>query len=107
MTGLERLLRLHSMRGGISTQEATATGNPATFETTLVRPLTLCKAEFAPVQEGTGDPSPDNVRHISGWNGLTVYHSGVDITNADEIPISWETEGGEVYGDILIWLLAH
>lgn len=97
MTGLEKLLRWHSLRGGISTQDATATGNPATFTTTLVRPLKVCKANFAPVQAGSGTPSPENVRPISGWDGLTVYHSGADTSNPEEIAVTFGA-AGTVYG---------
>lgn len=98
MTGLEKLLRWQSMRGGISTQDATATGNPATFTTTLVRPLKSCVASFSPVQTGSGTPSPDNVQPISGWTGLIVYHSTEDTSNPDEIAVEWQTEAGTVYG---------
>ena len=50
---------------------ATATGNIANFSTDLASPLKSCKINFSPVQEGTGDPSPSNVRPISGWTGVT------------------------------------
>lgn len=99
MTGLEKLLRWHSLRGGISTQDATATGNPVTFVTTLARPLKQCNVTFFVVQEGTGDPSPDNVRHIdNAWKGITVYHSGADTTQPDVINVAWESEAGTIYG---------
>ena len=32
-----------------------------------------------PVQEGTGDPSPDNVRPISGWTGLKLTRTAKNI----------------------------
>lgn len=97
MTGLEKLLRWNSMRGGISTQEATTTGNPATFETTLVRPLVKCEAAFAPVQEGTGDPSPSNVRPINGWTWLIVSVSPT-ASGGTQYPVNWQTAAGTVYG---------
>ena len=31
--------------------------------------------DINPVQEGSGDPSPSNVRPISGWNSINVYIS--------------------------------
>ena len=48
-----------------------------------------------PVQSGEGDPSPTNVRPIDGWTGMTVNANGT------EIPISWESEAGTVYGGSL------
>ena len=42
-------------------------------------------AEINPVQSGSGDPSPSNIRPISGWTGCNVTRTG---TNAwDEV---WE-----------------
>lgn len=58
---------------------ATATGSIATFSTPFAKPLRSLKAEFTPVQEGTGDPSPDNVRPITGWTGMTLYHASKNI----------------------------
>lgn len=52
--------------------EDTATGNPLTFLTDLARPLKSLLIPFTPVQSGTGDPSPQNIRSILPWNGLTV-----------------------------------
>lgn len=60
----------------IKQQAAEATGNPVRFITTLERPLLECKAHFEPVQSGSGDPSPSNVRQVSGWTGLTLNHDG-------------------------------
>lgn len=51
-----------------------------------------------PIQEGSGDPSPENVRPISGRTGLTVSHSGADTSDPATISVNWETEAGTVYG---------
>ena len=59
--------------------EYTATGNPLTFLTDLARPLKSLVANFTPVQSGTGDPSPENVRPITGYSGLNVWHSGKNL----------------------------
>ena len=98
MTGLEKLLRWHSMRGGISTQEATATGNPATFETTLARPLVSCVVPFTPMQSGSGTPSPSNNRPFIGLSGLTVRRSAQSTDNPDVFPILWADKAGTLYG---------
>lgn len=50
----------------------TSVGDLVTFNTDLSAPLKSCKVSFSPVQEGEGDPSPDNVREIKGWNGVSV-----------------------------------
>ena len=36
-------------------------------------------AEIVPVQAGTGDPSPNNLRAISGRGGVTVYPTGANV----------------------------
>ena len=55
------------------------------------------KVRINPVQAGNGDPSPTNVRAISGKTGLTVYHSGEDTSNPVEISVSWQSAAGTVY----------
>ena len=35
-------------------------------------PLKKCQVDIAPVQAGSGDPSPSNVRAITGWTGARV-----------------------------------
>lgn len=44
----------------------------ANFTTNMKAPLKECKVYFNPIQEGSGDPSPDNVRNIIGWDGVSV-----------------------------------
>ena len=51
------------------------------FVTDVPAPLKGCKVYFNPVQEGTGDPSPTNVRPISGWSGCTVSRTGKNLLN--------------------------
>jgi hypothetical protein len=58
-------------------------------------PLKSLVVGINPVQSGEGDPSPTNVRPISGWTGMTVNANGT------EIPISWESEAGTLYGGSL------
>jgi hypothetical protein len=72
---------------------ATATGSIATFNTPFAKPLRLLKAEFTPVQEGTGDPSPTNIRPITGWTGVNVYHSGEDTSNPTAYPVTFPAVG--------------
>ena len=59
--------------------EDTATGNPVTFLTDLAKPLKSLLIPFTPIQEGSGDPSPTNVRPITGWTGVDVTHTGKNL----------------------------
>lgn len=83
-TPLGSLLML-SLMSGSPIVDDTATGNPVTFETTLARPLKSLIARFLPVQEGSGDPSPENVRNISGWTGLDVWHGGKNLLDPETL----------------------
>lgn len=58
---------------------ATATGNPLSFITDMVRPLKSLEIPFTPIQSGSGDPSPDNVRPISGWTGCEINGAGKNL----------------------------
>ena len=42
-------------------------------------PMQSVVAEITPVQSGSGDPSPDNIRPISGRTGMTVTRSGKNL----------------------------
>lgn len=78
MTMLRKLMFLKAASGG-NVVEDTATGNPVTFLTDIARPMKSLIANFLPVQEGSGDPAPDNVRPITGWTGLDVWHGGKNL----------------------------
>ena len=96
---IQKLLFLKAaLAGGGSAIERTAIGNPLTFQTDLARPLKSLLIPFTPVQSGTGDPSPQNIRPIVPWNGLKVYHSGADTSNPTETDISFPSP---VYGGTL------
>ena len=42
-------------------------------------PLKSLKVAIEPVQSGSGDPSPENVRPISGWNSVKVTRAGKNV----------------------------
>ena len=65
------------------TKRLEASGNPVILP--KYQTLEKLEIEFLPKQAGTGDPSPENVRPISGWDSVTVNVSGknlVDYTKA-------------------------
>ena len=99
MTGLKKLLMWKAASGGPVTPlvEATASGNPATFVTDVARPLKSCTVPISYTQSGSGDPTPSNVRPISGRTGLSVYVSPA-LSGGTEYSVSWQSEAGTVYG---------
>lgn len=71
----------------------------AQFQAQRAQALSKLLIQINPVQEGTGDPSPENIRPISGRTGLTVTVQSGDTQNT--YPISWQTEAGTIYGGTL------
>lgn len=51
----------------------TASGPIVSVNDALAAPLRSLVANIDPVQAGSGDPSPDNVRPISGWSAVNVW----------------------------------
>ena len=53
-------------------------GNPVTCEPVAGYPLGVV-ASWEPTQAGTGDPSPENIRPISGRDSVSVERCGVNL----------------------------
>lgn len=67
----------------------------------LAKPAKNFVVTLEPIQSGSGDPSPENIRPITGYTGANVYQSGADTSNPTTIPITFPTEAGTVYGGTL------
>lgn len=58
----------------------TASGSVASFADGADDiPMKSVVVNIEPVQSGSGDPSPDNVRPISGWTGVNVVRTGKNL----------------------------
>ncbi len=68
-------------------------GNPAQCYPVAGYPLG-CKVSWEPTQEGSGDPSPENIRPIKGRGSVTVERCGSNLLN----PADYETETKTVNG---------
>jgi hypothetical protein len=63
------------------------TGNPAVCYPVAKYPLGV-KAKWEPTQEGSGEPSPDNIRPIKGRDSVTVERCGENLLDSmPELPI--------------------
>ena len=62
---------------------ATASGAIATFNTDMAAPLKECIVNIDPVQAGTGDPSPENIRSISGWSTVNAWRTGENLLGGE------------------------
>ena len=64
----------------------TASGAIASFIPDATIPDLLgVSVDIEPVQAGSGDPSPDNVRPISGWNSVEVEADGINLFDKAKI----------------------
>lgn len=57
----------------------TYSGDILRFKTDIEAPLKECIVNFSPMQEGTGDPSPTNIRPISGFDHIYVIRCGKNL----------------------------
>lgn len=93
-----RLAWLHRLKGGEQSW-ATASGNPITFNA-VAASLRQLRVDFAPMQAGSGDPSPTNVRPISGHDSVSVTHCGKNLINLPECVYGyWTSDNGTVTQD--------
>lgn len=59
--------------------EMTITGNPASFHTGNSVPIQRLLIGMEPIQSGSGDPSPENIRPISGRTGVRITRTGKNM----------------------------
>lgn len=62
-------------------ESVTGANGIATFDTDFIAPVNKTVIPFSPVQSGSGDPSPDNIRPITGWTGCEIYKTGKNLFN--------------------------
>lgn len=79
-----------------------ASGAIANFKTDMVAPLKECKVYFSPVQEGEGDPSPENIRLIKGWDSIDITTAGNNIIPINYILAEgkWKPTNGVISGSV-------
>lgn len=62
----------------------TVSGSIVTFDAPGELPLKDLVVNIEPVQSGSGDPSPTNVRPISGWTGCNVAQTGQNLLDTSK-----------------------
>ena len=67
-----------------------------TFEANSELPLKALSVNMEPIQEGIGDPSPENIRPISGRSEVNVWREATYDTSAD--PVITIQLGDIIYG---------
>lgn len=73
----------------------TASGAIATFTDGADMPAKSVVVNIVPKQSGTGTPSPENVRPISGWESVDVNVTGVNVWDEELQGGYWDTSTGD------------
>ena len=60
-------------------EDVTLAGNPLVLANSMGKPLKECVVSWEPTQEGTGTPSPDNIRPIHGRDSVQVERCGENL----------------------------
>jgi len=79
--------------GKANALSASAAGNPVQFRPdagSMLKPVLA----FGPLQSGSGDPSPDNIRPLIGRTGMKLTHNGAEYSL---------NFGRSVFGGVLDW----
>ena len=94
------VLKLVTESSYIVKESATASGEIASFTTEVGDwPISALEVAINPVQAGSGEPSPENVRPISGWTEVKVWvKTGYDPASTPTTTIQL---GQTVYGGTL------
>lgn len=93
------ITQLESQSGGIAN---TIENVPiASFDDGTASAVKQIVVGIEPVQSGSGDPAPDNVRPITGWAGAIVNVSDADTSTPTVYNITFPAGAGTVYGGTL------
>jgi hypothetical protein len=71
----------------------------ATFDDGSDLPMPKLEVSIEAYQEGSGDPSPENIRPINGWDEVNVSVSGVNLLDYDKWKNSSVTRGTAIWED--------
>lgn len=72
--------QLNNSLAGVLTPYTILNQAIATFNTNIVQPYSELVVDINAVQEGSGDPAPDNIRPISGFANTQIDNNGVITT---------------------------
>lgn len=74
---------IDEVAGALHKEEVTVTGNPLSFTTDSSQVASNTVITLEPIQAGSGDPSPSNVRAISGYEKVEVVACGKNVCDEE------------------------
>ena len=90
----ERMDGIEEQTALIQNPTKTLSGALCSFTDGADMPMVACTASIAPKQSGTGTPSPDNVRPISGWSEVNSIVSDEQKYDRSSVEIGKNWFGG-------------
>lgn len=75
----QRFLKTGETESKVEVDSHSYTGDLVSFDTIAEDDLTTLKSSIVPVQSGSGDPSPNNIRPITGHDSATLYRTGKNL----------------------------
>lgn len=85
----------------------TYTGSSVQFDGITGASITSMSTTITPTQAGSGDPSPTNVRPITGLTGLSVYRTGKNLYSRENseynVPVYSQNGSSAAYPDVSVW----
>jgi hypothetical protein len=78
--------------------EKTVKGNPISIADAIAAEAVALSVAIEPIQEGTGDPSPENIRPITGHDSVSVVRTDGDGQQSVTVTVPF---GDVVYGGAL------
>lgn len=79
------MLRRKLMGGRMQPMYKTVSGSVANFSTIREAPLQSLIANIDCIQEGSGDPTPDNIRSINGYNQVKAHLNIYNMLDQSEL----------------------
>lgn len=98
---MDLMTRRRAIMGMPSGKDYTVTGNVVSISNALAKNAKSLIVSFSPKQNGSGDPSPSNVRPISGYNDIGAVRYGknlFDLSKSNEKKKNGATLFSLVYG---------
>ena len=83
----------------LTAHDGTLSGSVLSFNAESTHAVKALSVAIEPVQSGSGDPAPDNVRPITGWTSAHIYLE--DEYDADADPTITIDLNGTIYGGTL------
>lgn len=77
--------------------EGHASGAIASFPDGSANPIKSLDFSIEPIQEGSGDPSPNNNRPISGWTGAEIPRTGKNLVDISDFNVTRQHYGSYFY----------